>query len=244
LEKQILQLEEKEAALLNSIHTKVDCEQCGDTGVLNGDYCKCLRDRIYQEAYNAVDIKSLTECFENSNPALFNTAYVCSNGTTQRAKYIALVKYSTQYADSFPDTPKPNLFFTGNTGLGKTFVLRSIAKRVYQKGNDVLLIGASDLFGLFLSHRLGEDIHLELLWDCSLLLIDDLGVEPITQNVTVEYFLDLLNRRIDNKKHTIIATNLSADKIAARYGERVYSRIRFKEICDQLVFEGQDVRIL
>lgn len=243
LDEQLKEIEKQEAALLGSLQAYSGCAQCGGTGILNGAYCSCLRDRIYREAYRAADIRDLAESFENSDKSLFSETFRCVNGATQREKYAALENYAKGYAENYPSTKKPNLFLTGNTGLGKTYVLRSIAKLVHQKGGDVLLIGASNLFSIFYQHRMGEEFDLKVLWDCGLLLIDDLGIEPITHNVTVEYFLDLLNRRIDNGKHTVIASNLSTDNIVARYGERVYSRIRFKEICDQLVFEGQDIRL-
>ena len=218
------------------------CHLCGGTGFLEGSLCECLRDRIYHEVYGATDIRGLTENFYASDHTLFNTGYKCANGS-QNDRYTKIENYAIAYAKRFPDNKKPNLFLTGNTGLGKTFVLRSIAKTVHQNGGDVMLIGASELFSAFHRHRLGQDVELSFLHNCGMLLIDDLGVEPATQNVTVEYFLDLLNKRIDNKKNTVIASNLSADNIVARYGERVYSRIRFKKICDQLIFEGIDIRI-
>ena len=243
LEKNLKKITEQETALLGVLQGDLGCAQCGGTGVLNGTLCGCLRNRIYREAYRALDIRELAESFENSDKSLFSKTFRCVNGSSQREKYTALENYAKSYADNYPSTKKPNLFLTGSTGLGKTYVLRSIAKHIYQKSGDVLLTGASDLFSIFYQHRMGEDLNLEVLWNCGLLLIDDLGIEPITHNVTVEYFLDLLNRRIDNGKHTVIASNLSTDNIVARYGERVYSRIRFKELCDQLVFEGQDIRI-
>lgn len=243
ISKQLQALEERESRLLDSLPSVAVCPLCGDTGFFRGSFCGCMRDQVYREAYQALDIGTLSESFEASDLSLFSETFLCKNGAVQRAKYAALLKYSLDYADLFPHTKKPNLFLTGPTGLGKTYILRSIAKRVHQSGKDVMLIGASDLFAVFHEDRLGEDVNLAPLWNCGLLLLDDLGVEPVTHNVTVEYLLDLLNRRIDNKKHTVVATNLSAAGIAERYGERVYSRLRFREVCDQLVFEGIDVRL-
>lgn len=243
LEKELAEIQKKETALLESFQPVFSCAVCRDTGFCGGRLCQCLRDRIYREVFGATDIGSLSESFDSSDRSRFSTTFRCNNGTTQRDKYIALEKYALSYAENFPANKKPNLFLTGGTGLGKSFLLRCIAKYAHQKGTDVLLIDASGLFSAFHRHRLGYDVDLELLHHCGLLLIDDLGVEPATQNVTVEYFLDLLNKRIDQKKHMVIATNLSIDNINLRYGERVYSRIRFKELCDQLVFEGNDVRI-
>lgn len=236
-------IERREAALATTLSAGPACALCGDTGVHNGRYCACLRDKIYIQAYGAYDIPSLSESFESSDRSKFSDTFKCKNGATQRKKYIALENYAKKYSEDFPNTQTPNLLLTGPTGLGKTFVLRSIAKAVHQKGEDVLLISASGLFHDFLQHRLGYNVNLDVLYDCDLLLIDDLGIEPPTQNVTVEYFLELLNIRIDKKKHTIVATNLSADNIKSKYGERVYSRIRFNDLCSQLVFEGIDVRL-
>ena len=243
LEKELAEIEKKETSILESFQTDFSCAACSDTGYAGGRLCRCLRDRIYREAFGAADIGSLSESFDSSDRSRFSTVFKCNNGTSQRDKYIALEKYAQSYAENFPANKKPNLFLTGGTGLGKTFILRAIARYAHQNGTDVLLIDASELFSVFHRHRLGYDVDLDLLHNCDLLLIDDLGVEPSTQNVTVEYFLDLLNKRIDQKKHMVIATNLSIDNINLRYGERVYSRIRFKELCDQLVFEGMDIRI-
>jgi DNA replication protein DnaC len=233
--------QEKEIA--GSLPAAYTCDKCGDSGFVDGRFCACLRDRIYREAYGAFDIESLSESFDVSDRSKFSDTFACKNGATQREKYIALENYAKKYAESFPHTQTLNLLLTGSTGLGKTFILRSIAKAVYARGEDVMLIGAGELFSAFHRHRLGHDVELAFLRNCSLLLIDDLGVEPATQNVTKEYFLDLLNKRIDGKKNTVIASNLTTDNIAARYGERVYSRLRFAALSGQLVFEGVDIRL-
>jgi DNA replication protein len=242
-ESELDKINQQELKLRKLCPSGYSCTICNDKGFIDGNYCSCLRDLIYTKSYGALDISSLEESFEASNHSLFQTDFKCVDGSTQSHRFKLIENYAKKYADKFPATKKSNLFLTGNTGLGKTYILRSIAKHVYQKGEDVMLIGASDLFSNFYQHRMGMDVNLEILWNCGFLLIDDLGIEPVTHNVTVEYFLDLLNRRIDSGKHTAVATNLSTDGIVARYGERVYSRIRFKDICDQLVFEGQDIRL-
>jgi DNA replication protein DnaC len=232
-----------ETEITSGLSSGQGCDTCENTGFVDGRFCSCLRDKIYTQAYGAMDIASLPESFDSSDRSKFSDAFICQNGATQRKKYIALENFAKKFAQDFPDTQTVNLLFTGNTGLGKTFILRSVAKYVHQKGGDVMLISASSLFCDFHQHRLGNDVNLDILYNCDLLIIDDLGVEPFTQNVTVEYFLELLGIRMDKKKHTVIATNLSADNIKAKYGERVYSRIRFNDMCSQLVFEGTDIRV-
>ena len=41
-----------------------------------------------------------------------------------------------------------------------------------------------------------------------LLLIDDLGTEPLMENITVTQLFNLLNERQNRGKHTVISTNL------------------------------------
>lgn len=59
--------------------------------------------------------------------------------------------------------------------------------------------------------------------------IDDLGIEP----TTVKYYgneimplTDILHRRANERKITFVATNLDKVSIRAKYGERVYDRMR------------------
>lgn len=64
--------------------------------------------------------------------------------------------------------------------------------------------------------------YLEPLIDCDLLIIDDLGTEPLYRNVSGEYLYTIINERKITKKHTLISTNLSLDDILNRYGERIF----------------------
>ena len=82
------------------------------------------------------------------------------------------------------------------------------------------------------------------MWDelsqPDLLYIDDLGVEPILNNVTVTYLYALLVDRMDKK--TIITTNLDVMKMEERYGERILSRLLDKRKGAMMTFEGEDLR--
>ena len=61
---------------------------------------------------------------------------------------------------------------------------------------------------------------------CEALFIDDLGSEPVVQNVTREYLFSLLNERNIAHRATLIVTNLSLTQLRDRYGERISSRLR------------------
>ena len=75
-----------------------------------------------------------------------------------------------------------------------------------------------------------------------LLLIDDLGSEPMVKNITREYLFTLINERIAAGKGTVIATNLSPDDLEEVYGERVRSRLTDQHRSIVLKFSGKDLR--
>ena len=76
-----------------------------------------------------------------------------------------------------------------------------------------------------------------------MLAIDDLGSEPMTQNVTREYFFELLCRRQERGGYTFAVTNHSFEQLAERYTERVFSRLAGVSGSDVLRFTGQDLRM-
>ena len=81
---------------------------------------------------------------------------------------------------------------------------------------------------------------LDLLINCDLLIIDDLGAEQVTDFATNELF-NLINKKLLNNKKMLISTNLSLLEISNIYTTRLYSRLlgNFK----LFKFYGDDVRI-
>ena len=64
------------------------------------------------------------------------------------------------------------------------------------------------------------------------------------RNITVEYLFLLLNERAAAKRHTVIATNLTATQLQERYGERVSSRLLDRSVCGVVQLRGKDLRTL
>ena len=79
---------------------------------------------------------------------------------------------------------------------------------------------------------------------CDMLIIDDLGTEPIMQNITREYLFTLLNERLTQRRHTVIATNLGIPELLNRYGERVFSRLFDTMNVSVTQLKGKDLRML
>ena len=61
----------------------------------------------------------------------------------------------------------------------------------------------------------------DYIFDCDLLIIDELGTELTNAFVSSQLFL-ILNERIQAEKSTIISTNLSLPAFSETYSERVF----------------------
>ena len=149
-----------------------------------------------------------------------------------------------EFIDNFENKPK-NIFFYGNTGVGKTFLSNCIAKELLDAGYSVIYFTAFQLFDILSKGVFKRDEEALLshrnIFDCDLLIIDDLGTELSNSFTTSQLFL-CINERILRQKSTIISTNLGMNQLADIYSERVLSRISSNYTLLKLF--GADIRIL
>lgn len=114
-------------------------------------------------------------------------------------------KVCEDWADAWPETVR-DMLLTGPSGLGKTFLMRSMAWRLTERGKDVLLISAYQMFQAVRASYMTNEAEPESLIAPAILMIDDLGSEPMMQNVTVEQLFLVINRRQDLGKSTVLST--------------------------------------
>ena len=142
------------------------------------------------------------------------------------------------------DTSFENLFFYGATGVGKTFLSNCVAKELLDKGHSVIYFTAFQLFDIFEKDTFQKDAAASAagqnIFDCDLLIIDDLGTELANSFTASRLFL-CLNERMLRQKSTLISTNLSIDQLADVYSERICSRI-FSSYTMIKLF-GDDIRL-
>ncbi len=236
---QALEKAQKEIEQKQGISAAYDCPLCEDTGIVNGQYCHCFLKEVYCQIYHAIRIDALAS--QDMDMTVFDDTEAIVDDLTQRDLVNMVYKIGDRYISDFPNTQKQNMLVLGKTGLGKTWFLHHMAVHADRKKIDTCLIRSTALFEAFFKHRMGEEIPLDFLKNAELLMIDDLGTEPITQNVTIEYFFDLLNYRMEEKKHTVVATNI--DDLQKRYDDRIYSRLKDTNRCLTLRFSGQDLRL-
>lgn len=262
LRKQIEALKKEKKELLLSITNdenyllpKYDCNLCNDTGYITENYktqmCQCLKQQLYNIEYNKSNISNLeNQKFENFLSTVYSTDVdkVKYNSDISPRENIEIIKkISQKFIKNFDDSNEKNLLFTGNTGLGKTFLSGCIANELLKKGKNVLYQTAPVMLDTIIDYRFGKtdnSIYNNLL-DVDLLIIDDLGTECMNNMKFTELFT-VLNTRLLNSNNkvtkTIISTNLNIQNLFKNYDERIVSRlIGNYNICR---FFGDDIRFM
>ena len=254
LEKESLALQEKRAALLvrggyprNYLDPIYSCPRCRDTGWADGKICGCLQKlyRAEQTAELAPLLQQGNETFENFRLEYYSPVAPAS-GVSPRAQMERVLRTCRTYAESF-GAQSPNLLFTGEPGLGKTFLSAAIARVVASKGCGVAYDTVSGLLAAFEREKFSRDTdessdaasRVRQLMRCDLLILDDLGTEMPTA-FTQSALYTLLDGRLRAGKKTIISTNLDRSGIETRYGAALASRLAGEY--EWLEFLGRDIR--
>ena len=240
------------ADYLEPVFHCVQCEDTGYTGSGKKMLCACAR-AMYAQLLEKEGGFEREQTFENYDPNVFPDTPMDSLPDAQAAfrtisqrRYMEVLRRKCEaYADALPNPPQRMLLLYGGSGLGKTYLLRSIHARAREKGVPALCVTANQFIRTArqaIFQRSQED--LDALYDTELLLLDDLGTEPLIENVTLEELFNLINERQTSNKCTVLSTNLTMNELKTRYTERILSRFRDAHACQTLQFLGRDIRQL
>ena len=220
-----------------------NCPKCKDTGFIGIEKCSCFKSKLIKLYYKDSDLEEAvkTNNFKNFNINLYPNHKLNDERYTPRKNIEDILEYITgEYLPNFKNS-NTNLLFYGNSGTGKTFLSWCIAKELLDKGYLVIYKTSDELIKDLRSIALeNNSTLLDLLINCDLLIIDDLGAEQVTDFTTNELF-NLINKKLLNNKKILISTNLNLLEISNIYTTRLYSRLlgNFK----LFKFYGDDVRI-
>ncbi len=251
-QQQVLELRKQaEGALRAAGHTvqelepKYGCPICKDTGFVGSpihEYCSCIKVELLRRMYDDAGIGE--ETFEHFDLNVFSDVLEEGEKETQRQCMRRYREYCEKYANRFPEVNLRNLVLRGRTGLGKTYLMNCIAARLLDRGIPVLRVTAYRMLDAMRRYHRGQDEdELNQMMQAEVLIIDDLGTEPMLENVTLEYLFTLLNERRVNKRATLVATNLTMQELKNRYAERIFSRLSDRADTNVLNFIGKDVRL-
>lgn len=262
LNKKISDLKNEKIKILNSIGKDIsylkpiyECSNCKDTGYITKNYnttmCNCLKQKLFNIEYNKSNIYNLEkQNFNNFSSDLYSTEIdekKYNSKISPRENIEKIKKLCLNFIENFDNEDEKNLLFTGNTGLGKSFLSSCIANEILKKGKTVLYQTAPVMLDTIIDYRFGKETSSKDIYDnllnVDLLIIDDLGTECMNSMKFSELF-NIINTRLLNSNNkmtkTIISTNLSLQNLFSTYDERIVSRIVGNyNIC---YFFGDDIR--
>ena len=234
----------------DALEDKPLCARCGDSGWVGSDMCDCLKVLCAQE-----QIKELSQLldlgeqsFDTFDLGFYSPEVWPAWGRSPRENMEKVLKICRDYAQNFGRYYFNNLFLSGSTGLGKTFLSACIARTVSENGFSVVYDTAGEVFARFEAQKFSrdeedarearEDIRRYLR--CDLLILDDLGSELTTPFVQSALY-QLVNSRLTAEKRTVISSNLTMDDVRGRYSPQIASRLEGEYRV--LPFFGEDIRL-
>lgn len=250
LEQRMLEYNARIRALLrenglpeNYLEPVYACEACRDTGYvgeIRKTECACMKKKTAQMTDR---VSSEGQTFETFDENVFPEVAVDGNGTTQGRLMRVIRTICEKYADAFPNQQPRDMLLYGGSGLGKTFLLSCIAQRVLERGYNAECVTAYDMQAVLRRAYFSGTAEADYLFSAELLLVDDLGMEPLMENVTAVQLYNLLNERRRAGLPTVFSSNLTMQDIKTRYTERVSSRLLDGEQCRVLHLLGKDIRL-
>jgi len=205
------------------------CDRCGGSGYVGSQMCECLAELCRQEQKKELTFLNVgRETFEQFRLDYYPDRIDSKFGVNVRTVMEKTYQTCRRYAYGFTER-SGNLLFSGDTGLGKTFLSACIARTVADNGHSVVYESAGKLFSTLERARFeGSEENrkaAEKYSICELLIVDDLGTELPGQFVTSALYT-LVNDRLLEGKPTIISTNLNEEDFSRRYSPQIASRLR------------------
>jgi DNA replication protein DnaC len=249
LREKIMDLRMKKSELLVSngfdmeyLNLHYRCSKCRDTGFIGNTKCSCFKQKVIDVYYTGSELRGLLKVhnFDNFKLDFYPARKNELESESPRKNMEKILSKSMSFLKNFA-TSDENLLFYGGPGTGKTFLSHCITKELMDKGSFVVYRTAEELIKGLKEIRFNGDTSLEdLLINCDLLIIDDLGTEQLSDFTKMEMF-NLLNTKLLKQKKMLVSTNLTLENLLNTYSERITSRLLGNFTACK--FFGDDIRI-
>lgn len=228
------------------INPSADCKICNDTGYADGKMCKCMKTRLVEKLYK---LSHMTDENKKCTFNKFKLDYYPDRdennlGITPLENIKEVLMACKKFCENFSKN-KRGIYISGNAGVGKTYLSCCIANYLISRGNTVLYQSAYRLFSFLEDYKFMRvdrnafSQFYDYIYNCDMLIIDDLGTEFSTTFAKAAFF-DIINSRADSKKSTVISSNLSLADLENFYSPRVKSRVNSSFLLLSIL--GEDIR--
>lgn len=222
------------------------CSLCADTGYVDGKMCRCAKEKLVKKLYDRSNLSEEKQkyTFGNFKLDFYSEKDENNLGISPLENIKEVLKACKQFCENF-DKTKRGIYISGNSGVGKTYLSCCIANYLISRCHTVMYQSAYRLFSFledykFLRIDRTEAVPVyDYIYNCDMLIIDDLGTEFATAFSKAALF-DIINVRSDGGKSTVISSNLSLSDIENTYSMRVKSRINSSFLL--LGILGDDIR--
>lgn len=225
------------------------CPDCQDTGYIEDRKCHCFERAIVDFLYSQSNLQDILkkENFEHFDLSFYPDDYIeDTTGQTPRDNMRNILATAKEFIQKFNEE-SANLLLYGNTGVGKTFLTNCIARELLERSHTVVYLTSLKLFDILETYKFDRELSqaeknaaVSYILDSDLLIIDDLGTE-LNNSFTSSQLYHCIDARLNNRRATIISTNLSFDDLRERYSERIFSRLTSNYILLKLT--GDDIRL-
>jgi len=230
LRAQIEKISERKAQLLRENGFSEDyltphyqCPDCQDTGYIGQEKCHCFRQATIDLLYTR---SNLRENIREENFSDFSLEYYSetikdpSTGLTAAALAARALSECQRFVREFDEEAAANLFLSGDTGLGKTFLSHCVANALLASTHSVIYFSAFRLFELLADSSFGRTDESEAselerhIFECDLLIIDDYAHHPTEIRATLRAAHQFPAKRIwcVFQPHTYSRTNALLDE--------------------------------
>lgn len=140
-------------------------------------------------------------------------------------------RIAADIADWWYEPPSPWLLLSGDLGVGKTGLEIGLVKKALASGRSALYRPfvelLSDIRATYRSHDATTPDEADLVGACKgvdVLALDDIGAARVT-GWAQERLFEILNHRYNERRRTILTTNLGPTEMEDYLGDRIFSRI-------------------
>ena len=217
------------------------CASCGGSGwkiierggISAAERCGCAAT----ERQAAIEARAnIPPLYQNASTENFSTPQ--DNPAGSLALKTALLTVKT-YAREYPKTPKPGLLFIGLPGTGKTHLAVAALRGLIGRGFEGVFFDFQNLLdrirsGYDSASGTADREAYERVLETEIVVLDDLGAHRITDWVE-DTVTSIITYRCNNKKATLVTTNLRDPEMGDQRGTGLQDDIQSKYFLEERI---------